>query len=144
VVHDSINRTYSYILECTYPGYAFLLDLLLQFCTTESAVLEIRVSNYNNASSSMVQSPCLRFCYLLRPFWRWASAAAVFQGRRSGFHSRGRQQCRGGIMMGGVDRGINGIGVGVVGGNWHGCSLGDEDCLAAGLPPEQDFLRMFS
>ncbi len=34
-------------------GYAFVLDSLLQFCPTESAVLETSLSNHTHASSSM-------------------------------------------------------------------------------------------
>ena len=37
-------------------GYAALLDLLLQFCLAESAVLETSASNHTNASSNKLQS----------------------------------------------------------------------------------------
>ncbi len=37
-------------------GYAFVLDLLLQFCPAESSVLETSLSNHTYASSSMFQS----------------------------------------------------------------------------------------
>jgi hypothetical protein len=40
-----------------------------------------------------------------------------------------------------VDRGINCVGVRVVGAYWHGCILGDEDGFASGLTPEQRFLK---
>jgi hypothetical protein len=66
-----LNRTNVLILS----GYAFLLDLLLQFCMAESAVLETSVSIHNSASSSKVQStaacPAACFVTLPRPFGRF-------------------------------------------------------------------------
>jgi hypothetical protein len=53
-VQESVTHTYWNVLILS--GYAFLLYSLLQFCTTESAVLETSVSIDNIASSSTVQS----------------------------------------------------------------------------------------
>jgi hypothetical protein len=57
-----LNSSYWYVLECTAPygsssiRVCFLLNLLLQFCQAESAVLETSASNHTNASSSKLQS----------------------------------------------------------------------------------------
>ncbi len=74
---------------------------------------------------------------------------------RCSFRRRGRRQCRRG--SGSVGRGLDGVGVGVVRGYWHGTTGGSgmealavwvtnlrDKCLAAGRPPEQDFLRTLS
>ncbi len=63
-------------------GYAFLLDLLLQFCPAKSAVLETSVSvletsvsNHTNASSSMFQSTAA-------PAASFVTSPALFGGGR--------------------------------------------------------------
>jgi hypothetical protein len=64
-------------------GYAFLLDLLLQFCKVESAVLETSVPNCTNASSSMQVFQSTAACpaegFVTSPaLLEGASSAAVF------------------------------------------------------------------
>ncbi len=103
-------------------GYAALrLDSVLQFCPADSAVLETTASNHTNASSSMFQSTAAG------PAANLVTSPALigggrqqrlFFGGRGSFRRRGRRQCRGG--SGSVGRGLDGVGVGVVRGYWHG------------------------
>ncbi len=104
-------------------GYAFLLDLLLQFCKVESAILETSVPNHTNASSSMQVFQSTAACpaegFATSPFGGGT-------GHRCGFCLRGLRQCRG--SRGCVGRGIDSVRDGVVGGYWQGihrCSLVD-------------------
>jgi hypothetical protein len=102
--------------------YSALLDSLLQFCPAEKAVLETNAFNHTNASSSKIQSTAAG------PAANLVTSPALFGGGRlqrrfpgergCGFRRRGRRWCRGG--SGSVGRGLDGVGVGVVRGHWHG------------------------
>ncbi len=104
---------------------ALRLDLLLQFCPADSAVLETTASNHTNASSSMFQfttaSPAANLV---------TSPALIGGGRRQrrlfgglcSFRHRGRRQCWRG--SGSVCRGLDCVGVGIVREYWHGTTGG--------------------
>jgi hypothetical protein len=134
-------------------GYAaLLLDSLLQFCQADSAVLETTSSNRTNASSSMFQSTAACPAANLvtsRALIGGGRRQRWFFGGRCSFRCRGRRRCRRG--SGSVWRGLDGVGVGVVRGYWHGTTGGSgmeavwvtnlqDTCLAAGRPPAPDFL----
>ncbi len=114
-------------------------------------------SNHTNASSSMFQStasgPAAGFVTSPALFGGGRRQRLFFGGRCCGFRRRGWRRCSGGSSS--VGRGLYCVGVGVVGGYGHGTTGGSgtdvvlvtnlrDKSLAAGRPPAQDFLRMFS
>ncbi len=104
-------------------GCTALLDSLLLFCPTESAVLETIASNHTNASSSKIQSTAAG------PAANLVTSPALFGGGRLqrwfsgglgyGFRRRGRRRCRSGSGSG-----LDCIGGVVVRGYWHGTTGG--------------------
>jgi hypothetical protein len=105
-------------------GYAqaALLDSLLQFCPAESAVLETSASNHTNASSSKIQSTaaCPAANLVTSPaLLAGGVCSACFLGGAAAASAEGA--CGGaGAAAAASAGGLDGVGVGVVRGHWHG------------------------